>query len=34
VEAEGANRQAAEQQAARLALELLGNPQENGHNIS
>jgi dsRNA-specific ribonuclease len=34
VEAEGANRQAAEQQAARLALELLGNPQENEHNIS
>jgi len=34
VEAEGANRQAAEQQAARLGLELLGNPQENGHNIS
>ena len=34
VEAEGGNRQAAEQQAARLALELLGNPQENGHNIS
>jgi dsRNA-specific ribonuclease len=29
VEAEGGNRQAAEQQAARLALELLGNSQEN-----
>jgi ribonuclease-3 len=34
VEAEGGNRQAAEQHAARLALELLGKPQESGHNIS
>jgi dsRNA-specific ribonuclease len=34
VEAEGGSRQAAEQHAARLALELLGTPQEIGHNIS